>query len=415
MRAKLQKILLKDIGFSQTGPFGTQLHENDYVEKGTPIVTVEHLQEEGFSRKNLPFVSVEDTQRLSKFILRAGDIVFSRVGAVDRCTYVTDKEDGWLFSGRCLRVRILKEKANPRFINFYFRQKEFKKMMRNIAVGAIMLSLNTKLMDNIKLHLLPISEQNKIAQLLDSIDNKIILNHNINTELENIAKMLYNYWFVQFDFPDEFGRPYKSSGGKMVYNEELKREIPVGWKVKNVTDVIEWIGGAQPPKSTFIYEKKDGYIRFIQNRDYADNNNLTYIKESPSNKTCNAFDIMMDKYGEAGKVRYGLAGAYNVALAKIKVNIPNAQEYIRKFFESEAVCHYLSNACMASTRASLNEDILKNLLIAIPHESILQEFETQAKNILFLILKNKSQNEKLSSLRDFLLPMLMNGQVTINS
>src|SRR5690606_12848846 len=109
---------------------------------GTPIVTVEHLGEIGFNLDNLPMVSDEDKARLSKYTLKEGDIVFSRVGSIDRCTYVSKKEEGWLFSGRCLRVRF-NEKADAKYISYYFRQKYFKKLMLNISVGAIMPSLNT--------------------------------------------------------------------------------------------------------------------------------------------------------------------------------------------------------------------------------------------------------------------------------
>lgn len=200
----------------------------------------------------------------------------------------------------------------------------------------------------------------------------------------------------------------------MFYNEILKREIPEGWTVENLLDIVEWISGAQPPKATFIYQPQNGYVRFIQNRDYADNTNVTYIKESKNNKVCDVFDIMMDKYGDAGRVRYGLAGAYNVALSRIKVNLQHGQEYIRKFLESDSVYNYLYNACMASTRASLNGEILGNLNIAIPDSTLLKNFEMQNKQIINQILRNKQESEILSNLRDFLLPMLMNGQVSVS-
>jgi type I restriction enzyme, S subunit len=236
--SKLNKVYLKDIADTQTGPFGTQLHEKDYVSVGTPIVTVEHLGEIGFNNRNLPLVSEADKLRLSKYTLKEGDIVFSRVGSVDRCTYVSEKENGWMFSGRCLRVRF-NEKANAKYISFYFRQKHFKEMMMNISVGATMPSLNTSLMANIPLYLPKKEDQQKIASVLSALDSKIELNNRINAELEAMAKTLYNYWFVQFNFPDENGKPYKTSGGAMVWNKELKREIPEGWEVKALGKEIE--------------------------------------------------------------------------------------------------------------------------------------------------------------------------------
>lgn len=411
--SNLELVYLKDIAETQTGPFGTQLHEKDYVTEGTPIVTVEHLGEISFNTQNLPLVSDADKERLIKYTLKQGDIVFSRVGSVDRCTYVSEKEDGWMFSGRCLRVRF-NEKASAKYISFYFRQKFFKEMMLNISVGATMPSLNTSLMDNIPLYLPSKQIQNKVASVLSSLDSKIELNNRINAELESMAKTIYDYWFVQFDFPNENGKPYKASGGKMEWNQVLRKEIPKGWNASSIIDVTNWIGGAQPAKSTFKYEDTPGYVRFIQNRDFAGDDHLTYIPSSKGNKLCSPFDILIDKYGDAGRTRFGLSGAYNVALSKIEVLIPYATEYIRKFLENEATYTYLHNACMASTRASLNESIMENLNLPIPDVKTLELFENITKPILTLNLNNKVENKHLTYLRNWLLPMLMNGQLKVD-
>jgi len=262
--SKLKEYFLWEIAKSQTGPFGSQLHESDYVKNGTPIVTVEHLGIEEFILENLPKVSDEDKERLSKYILREGDIVFSRVGSIDRCTYVSKNEDGWMFSGRCICVRA-NSKVNPRYLNFYFRQEHFKKMMLNISVGATMPSLNTKLMDGIKVYLPDLKIQNNSSSLLTNIDEKIKLNNRINRELEQIAKLLYDYWFVQFDFPNKNGNPYKSNGGKMVYNKELKREIPEGWRCLTLGDVVTSTGTGLNPRDNFILGEGNNYYVTIKN------------------------------------------------------------------------------------------------------------------------------------------------------
>ena len=261
---KFKKILLKDIAETQTGPFGTQLHEKDYVSEGTPIVTVEHLGEIGFNKKNLPLVSDSDKFRLSKYILKKGDIVFSRVGSVDRCTYVSEKEDGWMFSGRCLRVRF-NERANSKYISYYFRQKFFKEMMLNISVGATMPSLNTSLMANISLFLPDITIQEKVSLILSSVDSKIELNNRTNADLESMAKTLYDYWFVQFDFPDENGKPYKTSGGKMIWNEEINRLMPERWLSLTLGDVLASTGTGLNPRDNFVLGKGENFYVTIKN------------------------------------------------------------------------------------------------------------------------------------------------------
>ena len=122
-------------------------------------------------------------------------------------------------------------------------------------------------------------------------------------------KTIYQRWFIEFEFPNEEGKPYKSNGGKLVYNDILKRDIPECWKVKNIMEFIRWEGTSQPPKSCFAYEPKEGYIRFIQNRDYEDEEHRTYIPKDKALGTCNKYDILIDKYGDAGKTRFGLEGA----------------------------------------------------------------------------------------------------------
>ena len=174
---------LVDIADIQTGPFGSQLHKEDYVIDGTPIVTVEHLGSKNFSEQNLPCVSDEDKKRLSKYILHVGDIVFSRVGSVDRCSFVSEKYDGWMFSGRCLRIRP-KATIDPEYLYYYFCQEDIKQFVRGIATGATMPSINTKFMGEVPISYPSIDSQRKIADLLSSLDKKIQNNTSIN---ENLA------------------------------------------------------------------------------------------------------------------------------------------------------------------------------------------------------------------------------------
>jgi len=173
---------LRDIADIQTGPFGSQLHKEDYVDGGTPIVTVEHLGSRVFTEQNLPTVSDEDKARLSKYVLKKGDIVFSRVGSVDRCSYVDAAHEGWMFSGRCLRVRP-NEEIDPLFLYYFFCLEETKQFVRNIAVGATMPSINTKLLGEVEVKYPSMTEQRKIVALLSAIDDKIETNRRINDNL----------------------------------------------------------------------------------------------------------------------------------------------------------------------------------------------------------------------------------------
>ncbi|MGN8416916.1 restriction endonuclease subunit S [Helicobacter pylori] len=305
------------------------------------------------------------------------------------------------------------EKLDPNYLYYYITQDEIIHYLQRIAECGTSSYPSITPLDflNIKIKLYPLETQQKIARTLSVLDQKIENNHKINELLHKILELLYEQYFVRFDFLDENNKPYQTSGGKMKFSKELNRLIPNDFEVKTLGELITWISGSQPPKSCHIYEHKEGYIRFIQNRDYSSNDYVTYIPISKNNKICYQYDIMMDKYGEAGSVRFGLQGAYNVALSKIRVLNQSMQEYVRSYLNSKPIKKYLSNACMASTRASLNENHIYSLMLPIPPINLLQKYEKIAKNIITAIIKNNQSTQTLTALRDFLLPLLLKQQV----
>ncbi len=180
---------LEEVSDIKTGPFGSTLHQEDYVDIGTPIITVEHLGEYGITKQNLPLVSDEDKQRLKSYLLKSGDIVFSRVGSVDRSSLIKDDENGWLFSGRLLRVRLATESFSAIFLNQLFKNEYVKHRIRSVAVGQTMPSLNTQILKNFHLFF-PIlkKEQQKIADFLTAIDEKITILTDKITQLESYKR-----------------------------------------------------------------------------------------------------------------------------------------------------------------------------------------------------------------------------------
>lgn len=172
-------IQLSEIADIQTGPFGSQLHKEDYATAGRPIVTVEHLGERAFAKQNLPLVSEKDAERLKKYQMKPGDIIFSRVGSIDRCSYAEKQNEGWLFSGRCLRIRP-KKSYDSEFLYYHLSSSAIKKFVRNIAVGATMPSINTTLMGEIPVPEVPLNVQHAIARVMTSLDCKIQTNTKLN-------------------------------------------------------------------------------------------------------------------------------------------------------------------------------------------------------------------------------------------
>ncbi|WRC94555.1 restriction endonuclease subunit S [Helicobacter pylori] len=305
------------------------------------------------------------------------------------------------------------KKLDPNYLYYYITQDKITHYLQRIAECGTSSYPSITPLDflNIKIKLYPLETQQKIARTLSILDQKIENNHKINELLHKILELLYEQYFVRFDFLDKNNKPYQTSGGKMKFSKELNRLIPNHFEVKTLGELITWISGSQPPKSCHIYEHKEGYIRFIQNRDYSSNDYITYIPISKNNKICYQYDIMIDKYGEAGAVRFGLQGAYNVALSKISVLNQSMQEYIRSYLNSKPIKKYLSNACMASTRSSLNENHIYSLMLPIPPINLLQKYEKIAKNIITAIINNNQATQTLTALRDFLLPLLLKQQV----
>lgn len=402
----MNKCKLGDIASSQTGPFGSQLHEEDYVKEGIPIVTVEHLGDIGFTTQNLPFVSEQDAERLSKYTLMEGDIVFSRVGAIDRCVFTKKEQEGWLFSGRCIRVRCDSSKVNSRYLSYYFKLPFFKKMMLNLSVGATMPSLNTHLMDNVELNLLDRESQDKIATFLNNIDSKIENNNKIISELESMTKTIYDYWFLQFEFPNEDGKPYKSSGGKMVWNEELKREIPEGWNVTNVGNITACLDSKRVPLSSKDRENMKGpypYYGATSKMDsvneYLFDGDYVLLAEDGSVMDDNGFPILQRTSG------------------KVWVNNHAHVLQPKKPYGCKLLMFILKNIPVSmiktgSIQMKVNQENLNAFKVLSIPENLIEKANSILNPIDAKIIMLKQENQELASLRDFILPMLMNGQVT---
>ena len=352
------------------------------------------------------------------FILKEDDLIMPLteqvVGLFGNTAFVPKMQGiTFVLNQRVGKVVPVDDKADKYYLHYLLATNLVKDQLEFRASGTRQRNISPDDVYDVEVFLPDITTQRKIGKCLYDIEKKVNLNNAINDNLEQQAKLIYDYWFTQFDFPDENGKPYCSSGGKMVWNEQLKRNIPENWNVVPLLKLVSWESNSQPPKSEFVYEPKEGYVRFIQNRDYDSDTHITYIPQTKNLSIVDRFDILMDKYGDAGAVRYGIEGAFNVALGKICVHNPNYREYIRSFLGSDGIYKFLHNSCMASTRASLSEANLAILNVVVPDEKIILDYENFLHKIRVSILKNKDETVELINLRDWLLPMLMNGQATI--
>ena len=400
---------LGDIANIQTGPFGSQLHNEDYVDIGTPIVTVEHLGKRKFTKQNLPMVSDSDKNRLSKYILKEGDIVFSRVGSVDRCSFVSKDEEGWLFSGRCLRVRC-SEISNPLFVYYYFCTSYIRQYVKNIAVGATMPSINTGLLSQLPIILPSLSTQQIIANILSSLDDKIEVNRRINEQLEELAGALFKSWFVDFE-------PFKD--GEFV-DSELGM-IPKGWKVGILSDIGEVVGGATPSKSKSEYYTDNG-ISWITPKDLSINKDK-FISKGEIDITELGYSKCSAKMMPRGSVLFSSRAPIGyIAIAKNELCTNQGfKSVVPQLAGTAFIYYYLKNnvsniesMASGSTFKEASGALMKSLNVIVPESNILQDFEEKVCSIFDKQESLEQEIHHLTTLRDTLLPKLMSGEIDVN-
>ena len=254
-------------------------------------------------------------------------------------------------------------------------------------------------------------EQNRISKIINNINQKIQINNQINQELEAMAKTLYDYWFVQFDFPDQNGKPYKSSGGKMVYNPELKREIPEGWGVEKLGDIANITMG-QSPKGTSYNEVGEGMLFFQGSTDFGWRFPVARQYTTEPSRIAEEDDILLSVRAPVGTLniadtRCCIGRGLAAINSKVGVNsyIFNVMQDFKKLFD-------MRNS-VGTTFGSITKDDLYSLQLVYPPNELLMKFDQSVKSLDREIKNRSRQNQGLTQLRDWLLPMLMNGQVKV--
>jgi len=255
-----------------------------------------------------------------------------------------------------------------------------------------------------------IEKQKKIANSISIIDQKIQINNQINQELEAMAKTLYNYWFVQFDFPDQNGKPYKSSGGKMVYHPELKREIPEGWGVENLFDIADVQYGY--PFSTDYFNGTGEGVPVIRIRDILGNDITNYSTEEVEDKyKINVGDVLIGMDGNF-HMNYWIKEDCYLNQRVVKVNSDKLPNMVLKY-QIEPFIRLREKSVSRTTVGHLSDKDLKAINVILPKDKYLSSIFEKFESILENIIINQQQNQELTQLRDWLLPMLMNGQVKV--
>jgi type I restriction enzyme S subunit len=350
-----------------------------------------------------------------KKICNAGDILFCVRGSTTGRMNWADREYA---IGRGLAAINHKKGKSYNYFLKYLIQNHLNSLLNNTN-GSTFPNLTADLIASFKVNVPGEEVQLKISKFLSSLDDKIELNNRINSELENLAKTIYDYWFVQFDFPDENGKPYKSSGGKMVYNQEIKREIPVGWEVKKLRQFASTASGGTPLSTKKEYYE-NGSIAWINSGEL----NNRYITEAKNFITQSGLNNSSAKLFESNTLLVAMYGATAGKVSLLHINactnqaicaiIPNSDIYTKFLkFATDDLYNFLINLSTGSARDNLSQDLIRKLSFALPQEDLLVKFNQMVNPMIMKILINQKENQQLTQLRDWLLPMLMNGQITI--
>ena len=362
---------LEEVAEVQTGPFGSQLKNEQYITGGTPVITVEHINGFRIADFDYPSVTDEDKSRLSKYLLKAGDIVFTRVGSVDLSAYVKPHQDGWMFSSRMLRVRP-KQGVDSRYLSYFFQQKRFREYILNISVGATMPSINTEILKGIPVSYPPLPEQRAIASILSSLDDKIDLLHRQNHTLEAMAETLFRQWFVE--------------------------EAEEGWKEGTLGDVIELNYG-----KGLKTEIRTGTGYPVIGSSGVVGHHSEFLVEAPG--------IVIGRKGTLGKVIYLWDNFFPIDTTYyIKSKVESAG-LLYEYFLLKTLNFEEMNS--DSAVPGLNRDIALSTEIKIAPFEKLDKFNQFTSTFMAKLSGNTKQIRTLEKLRDTLLPKLMSGEVRV--
>lgn len=315
------------------------------------------------------------------------------------------------FPDSCVGFNADKEKTSELFMHYVFTY--IKRSIQNSAVGSIQDNINIEMLTalNFKIPKKPI--QDLIVDLLATIDYKIELNNDINTELENLAKTIYNYWFVQFDFPNEEGKPYKASGGEMEWNHELKMELPKGWTKGKLSEVANITMG-QSPEGTSYNEDGDGMVFFQGSTDFSFRFPDVRMYTTEPTRFAKEEDILLSVRAPVGTINIANEDCC-IGRGLAALNSKNGTQsyllYLMYYFKS---MFDIQNRT-GTTFGSIDKDTLYDLAFPKPPIGLQKRFQEIVGKYDAMILSKSRENQELIKLRDFLLPMLMNGQVKVKS
>ncbi|MBC9701429.1 MAG: restriction endonuclease subunit S, partial [Leuconostoc sp.] len=399
----MNKVKLKDIADIQAGPFGTQLHKSEYVESGIFMINAKNIGNGIIIEEAADYVPDSVVDRLPRYLIKEGDILFGRAGSIERHTYVEKEFDGTFQGTNCIRIRC-HDRTIAKYVSYYLWLKNVKASIENNTGGSVQAYISSDLLKDITIVLPDEGNIKKITSILDKLDQKIKNNNAINDNLAKQLNVLYQYWFMQFQFPDKDGKPYLSNQGEMQYNSRLKKNIPIRWKVQSI---------AKNDLSSII---KPGVEHFTSK---------TYYPTSEVNGTTIGNGAMFDF--ETRESRANMQPTeYSVWFAKMKNSVKHlflnpelkpiidssilstgfsglqcdekSFEYISSVISSEYFETIKDTLAHGATQEAVNNDDLANIFFVIPDNTTLEKYHVVAEKLFSQISNNIIESKELTNL-----------------
>lgn len=389
----------------------------DWSDDGYRAISANNVKFSGLTKiDDIKFGNQELYDLWMKKEVKKGDLLLTSEAPSGQ-VMIWDSDEKIILSQRLYALRV-NDNFDNKYLKYYIQSEMGQKEIIKNNSGSTVFGISAKTFDNIIVYH-PIKDiQEKIGNLLYTIDKKIALNKQINARLEQMAKTLYDYWFVQFDFPDTDGKPYKSSGGEMVFDETLKREIPKGWKSGNILNIANLLGGGTPSKSSPKYW--NGNIPFFTPTDC---DNSIFILDTADRITdaglCNSSTRLFKKHSIFITAR-GSVGRSSINAVPMAMNQScyafQAKEnvsYTFLFFLIRELIMILEVKATGSVFNSIVSSDIETTNLVISNKDLIMKFGEYCEPLFNQIETNLKQNHQLTQLRDFLLPMLMNGQISV--
>ena len=402
---------------------GYAFKSSDFTNHGIGVIKIKNINDGTVDLINTDKISNDLFNSLSNdFVLSTGDVVIAMTGAtIGKVGKLRDTDKKYVLNQRVARF-ISNNKADLEFVFQYTKTKDWIDSINNYANGAAQQNISADGIASIAIPIPPENERKQIAEILSSFDDKIELNQQMNKTLEEIGKAIFKHWFVDFEFPDEEGKPYKSSGGEMVYNEELGKEIPKGWRAGKLSDYFDFLEG--PGIRNWQYANEGMRfinIRLIQGGDI-DISSANFINQKDVDEKYQHFllkekDYILSTSGTLGRgaiVRKDhLPLLLNTSVIRFQPLDGKGYPFMYEYLKSDIFLNEQKILASGSVQNNFGPTHLKRMKLLLPPSEILNIFNDNMDKLYEKFTKNLEENNTLKSIRDSLLPKLVSGKIRV--